>query len=181
MEVTMRTRFIAIVALGVLLLGVGFAQAAESLWFTPLNAITVPPAKGQNTFIQLSPGSNGASLVISVDLNEAFSNSPQWVNIPLSPLPAGMQITKFAFYYQVSAATTNTYIAEEKLAKLTYPNSLTSLYDVTTTLNKQTPSVVFFTPQLPIPVSGTMNLMLRVKMDSLVDSISIGAIEVFLQ
>ncbi|MDR3553154.1 MAG: hypothetical protein P4L55_00230 [Syntrophobacteraceae bacterium] len=177
----MRTRFIAIVALGVLLLGVGFAQAAESLWFTPLNAVIVPPATGQNTFIQLSPGSNGASLVISVDLNEAFTNSPQWVNIPLSSLPAGMKIAKFVIYYQVSAETTNTYIAEEKLAKLTYPKTLTSVYDITSTLNKQTPSVATFTPKIPILVSGTMNLMLRVKMDSLIDSISIGAIEVFLQ
>jgi hypothetical protein len=182
----MRTRFVMIVAFGILLFGAACAQAEDYLWFSPLNAIIVPPGSNQPNLIQIAPGkngtlaSNGTYLEITTN-SQISSKNPRWINIPLT-LPNGRIIKDVTLYYQISSMSPGaTYIAEVRLANMTYPKKVTLPFDKVTALKSTSPAYALLATGTGITVSGTINLELRVVFDSLADSISIGGIKVGLQ
>jgi hypothetical protein len=182
----MRARFVVIVAFGILLFGAVCAQAEDYLWFSPLNAIVVPPGSNQQDLIQIAPGqqgtlaSNGTYLEITTN-SQISSTNPRWVNIPLT-LPSGRIIKDIMLCYQISAMSPgSTYIAEVRLIKMTYPKKVTIPFDKVTALKSTIPACTVLTTGTGITVSGAMNLELRVVFDSLADSINIGGIKVGLQ
>ena len=182
----MRTRFVIIVALGILLFGSAYAQAEDYLWFSPLNAIIVPPANNQPNLIEIAPGhsgtlaSNGTYLQITTT-SQISNKNQRWINIPLS-IPGGKTIVEIGVYYQVTAMSPgSTYIAEVRIASSKYPMSAAIPFDKSTNYKSATPAFAVLSTGTGFVVSGEINLELRVVFDSLADSINIGAVRIGIQ